>query len=50
MDFFEDLPRQVKDSIEAGLKDIEEGNVFEHKQVMQEIYIRYGLQNQLEIT
>jgi predicted transcriptional regulator len=50
MDLFEELPQHVKDSIEAGLKDIKEGNIFEHEQVIQEIYSRYGLQSQAEIT
>ncbi|MBS1532082.1 MAG: hypothetical protein JSU01_17405 [Bacteroidetes bacterium] len=43
MDFFEDLPDHVKDSIEAGLKDIAEGNIYDHEQVIQEIKTKYGL-------
>ncbi|MDB5156317.1 MAG: hypothetical protein JWR50_1024 [Mucilaginibacter sp.] len=42
-DFYNDLPKHVKDSIEAGLKDIEEGNVYEHNWVMQDIKSKYGL-------
>jgi predicted transcriptional regulator len=44
-DFFEDLPQHVKDSIEAGLKDIENGDVYEHDDVMRDIKTRYGLKN-----
>jgi predicted transcriptional regulator len=44
-DFFEDLPQHVKNSIEAGLKDIDDGNVYEHEEVMQDIKTRYGLKN-----
>lgn len=44
-DFFEDLPQHIKDSIEAGLKDIENGDVYEHDQVMRDIKTRYGLKN-----
>jgi hypothetical protein len=44
-DFFDDLPQHVKDSIEAGIKDIEEGNVFEHDEVMKDIKTRYGLKS-----
>jgi len=44
-DFFDDLPQHVKDSIEAGIKDIEAGNVYEHEEVMHDIKTRYGLKN-----
>jgi predicted transcriptional regulator len=44
-DFFEDLPQHVKDSIEAGIKDIDNGNVYEHDEVMQDIKTKYGLKN-----
>jgi predicted transcriptional regulator len=42
-DFFDDLPQHVKDSIEAGLKDIDAGDVFEHDEVMHNINIKYGI-------
>jgi predicted transcriptional regulator len=44
-DFFDELPQHVKDSIEAGLKDINEGNVYEHDSVMRDIKTRYGLKS-----
>lgn len=44
-DFYDDLPQHVKDGIEAGLKDIEEGNLHEHDWVMQEARARYGLKD-----
>ena len=44
-DFYDDLPQHVKDSIEAGIKDVEEGNVYEHEEVMQNNKTRYGLKS-----
>jgi predicted transcriptional regulator len=44
-DFFDDLPQHVKDSIEAGLKDVEAGDVYEHEDVMRDIKTRYGIKN-----
>jgi hypothetical protein len=41
-DFYDDLPQHVKDSIERGLKDIEDGNVYGHDEVMQDIYYRFN--------
>lgn len=44
-DFYDDLPLSVKDSIEAGLKDIEEGKIYNHNYVMQDIQSKYGLKH-----
>ena len=44
-DFYDDLPLSVKDSIEAGLKDVEEGHIYNHDLVMQEAKVRYGLKH-----
>jgi len=44
-DFYDDLPQNVKDDIEAGLKDVEEGNVYDHNWVMQDVKTKYGLNN-----
>jgi len=44
-DFYDDLPQHVKEDIEAGLKDIEEGRVCDHNWVMQEARAKYGLDN-----
>lgn len=44
-DFYDDLPQHVKEDIEAGLKDIEEGRVYDHNWVMQEARVKYGLNN-----
>ena len=42
-DFYDDLPQQVKDSIEIGLKEIEAGEVYEHNWVMQSVKDKFGL-------
>jgi hypothetical protein len=44
-DFYDDLPQHVKDDIEAGLKDVEAGNVYDHNWVMQDVKTKYGLNN-----
>jgi len=41
-DWWDQLPREVQDSILEGIKDIEEGNVFTHDQVIQEAKQKYG--------
>lgn len=41
-DWWDQLPREVQDSILEGVKDIEEGNVFTHDQVIQEAKQKYG--------
>ncbi len=42
-DFWDDLPDQVKESINRGLEDVAQNRVHNHNQVMQEIKARYGL-------
>jgi hypothetical protein len=44
-DFYDELPQHIKDDIDAGIKDIEEGKVYDHKWVMQEARTKYGLNN-----
>ena len=41
-DWWDQLPREVQDSIFKGIQDIEEGNVFTHDQVIQEAKQKYG--------
>jgi predicted transcriptional regulator len=36
-DFWDNLDQKEKESIEAGLKDIEEGNVVPHEEVMKKL-------------
>ena len=43
-DFYDDLPSSVKESIEAGLKDIEQGKIYDNL-TMQETKARYGLKH-----
>ncbi|WP_142785241.1 hypothetical protein [Changchengzhania lutea] len=42
-DWSSDISETEKLLIEAGLKDIEEGNTFTHEQVMKEINEAYGI-------
>ncbi len=41
-DWWDQLPLEVQDSIYEGIRDIEEGNVFTHDQVIQEAKQKYG--------
>jgi hypothetical protein len=41
-DWWDQLPREVQDSIYEGIRDIEEGKVFTHDQVIQEAKQKYG--------
>lgn len=41
-DFYDDLPPLIKESIEAGLKDIANNKVYDHDFVMQDVKTRYG--------
>lgn len=41
-DRWDQLPCEVQDSIFEGIRDIEEGNVFTHDQVIQEAKQKYG--------
>ncbi len=42
-DWADDISETEKLLVEAGLKDIEEGNTFTHEQVMKEINEAYGI-------
>ena len=42
-DWADDISETEKLMVEAGLKDIEEGNTFTHEQVLKEINQAYGL-------
>lgn len=42
-DWADDISETEKLLVEAGLKDIEEGNTFTHEQVMNEINEAYGI-------
>jgi predicted transcriptional regulator len=44
-DFYDDLPNSVKESIEAGLKDVEDGKMYDHNFIMQDVKTRYGLKD-----
>jgi predicted transcriptional regulator len=44
-DFYDDLPEHVKESIDRGLKDVEEGRVRDHESVMHDIKIKYGIKD-----
>ena len=44
-DFYDDLPQDVKDSIEKGLTDIEAGDVYDHDWVIKDIKGKYGISN-----
>ena len=41
-DFYNDLLQYVKDDVEQGIKDFEEGNVFTHEEVMKDIKEKYS--------
>lgn len=43
-DFYHYLPDAVKRSIEAGLRDIENGNFHSHRHVPHELETNYGVQ------
>lgn len=42
-DWWDNLPKEVQESIQEGLTDIQNGNVLTHEQVMQEAKQKYGL-------
>ena len=42
LDWWDNVPPEVQDSILEGLKDVEEGNTFTHDQVMCEAKQKYG--------
>lgn len=41
-DWWDQLPPEVQDSINEGIRDIEEGRIFSHEQVLQEAKQKYG--------
>jgi predicted transcriptional regulator len=41
-DWWDQLPREVQDSIFEGINDIEKGNIFTNDQVIQEAKQKYG--------
>ena len=41
-DWWNDLPQEVQASIMDGLKDVKEGNIFTHDQVIREAKQKYG--------
>ena len=40
-DWWDQLPKEVQDSINEGNSDINTGNIFTHDQVIQEVKIKY---------
>ncbi len=42
-DWWDDLPKDAKEAIDEGLRDIEEGRVYPHEEVMEEARKKYGL-------
>ncbi len=42
-DFWDTLPNDVKNNIAEALKDVENGNIFEHEDVVQEMKAKYGI-------
>jgi predicted transcriptional regulator len=41
-DWWEELPVEIRDSINQGLKDAEEGKVWSHEYIVQEAKEKYG--------
>ena len=44
-DFYDDLPQAVKDSIDTGLQDAEQGKLYDHNFVMNDVKTRYGVKH-----
>ena len=42
-DWWDELPKELQESILEGIKDVEEGKLFTHDNVMQEAKQKYGL-------
>jgi hypothetical protein len=42
-DWWDELPKEVQDSIAEGIRDIEEGRVYTHEEVMREAKKKYGI-------
>jgi len=41
-DWWEELPKEVQESILDGIEEVHQGNVFTHEQVVQEAKQKYG--------
>ena len=41
-DWWDELPKEVQESIMEGIKDVEEGRFYTHENVMQEAKQKYG--------
>ncbi len=41
-DWWEELPREVQNSITEGLNDVDTGNIFTHEQIISEAKQKYG--------
>ncbi len=41
-DWWDDLPKEVQESVLEGIKDVNNGNLYTHEQVMQEAKQKYG--------
>lgn len=44
-DFYDELPQAVKDSIDTGLQDAEQGKLHDHNFVMNDVKTRYGVKH-----
>jgi predicted transcriptional regulator len=42
IDWWDELPQEIQDSINQGLQDVEEGNVWTYQQVVEEVREKYG--------
>jgi hypothetical protein len=42
IDWWDELPQEIQDSINQGLQDVEEGNVWTNQQVVEEVREKYG--------
>ena len=44
-DFWNDIPQHIKDAINEGIGDIDNGRHFSHEEVMKDIKSKYGSQH-----
>jgi methenyltetrahydromethanopterin cyclohydrolase len=44
-DFYDELPEHVKGDIDVALKEIENGEVYDHDDVMREFKVKYGVKD-----
>jgi hypothetical protein len=42
-DWWDQLPKEVQDSISEGIQDVEKGKLYSHDQIIQEAKQKYGL-------